>query len=141
VCEHCGEPLPAGLRSEARYCSKRCRQAASRARLSAEPNSTRKSSSLKRGKLQATSHKDDYRAQLLTTPPLAAKAIAAELGYHPVAVPQCARAHADRRRRRPQYPQKVPRFIPEPELEQLMPVIDAITCPFQRAALLVARWS
>lgn len=41
----------------------------------------------------------------------------------------------------PKYPQKVPRFIPEHELEQLMPVIDAIACPFQRAALLVARWS
>ena len=33
LCERCGEPLPAGLRAEARYCSKRCRQAASRARL------------------------------------------------------------------------------------------------------------
>ena len=33
----------------------------------------------------------------------------------------------------PKYPQKVPRFIPEHELEQLMPVIDAIACPFQRA--------
>jgi hypothetical protein len=43
VCEHCGEPLPAGLRPEARYCSKRCRQAASRARLANQPgpNSTR----------------------------------------------------------------------------------------------------
>ena len=37
VCEHCGEPLPAGLRFEARYCSKRCRQAASRARLKLQP--------------------------------------------------------------------------------------------------------
>jgi hypothetical protein len=33
-CERCGTPLAAGLRAEARYCSKRCRQAASRARLS-----------------------------------------------------------------------------------------------------------
>jgi endogenous inhibitor of DNA gyrase (YacG/DUF329 family) len=32
-CERCGDPLPAGLRAEARYCSKRCRQAASRASL------------------------------------------------------------------------------------------------------------
>ena len=32
-CERCGNPLPAGLRAEARYCSKRCRQAVSRARL------------------------------------------------------------------------------------------------------------
>lgn len=41
----------------------------------------------------------------------------------------------------PKYPQKVPRFIPEHELGKLMPAIDAIACPFQRAALLVARWS
>jgi endogenous inhibitor of DNA gyrase (YacG/DUF329 family) len=33
TCERCGTPLAAGLRAEARYCSKRCRQAASRARL------------------------------------------------------------------------------------------------------------
>jgi predicted nucleic acid-binding Zn ribbon protein len=38
-CERCGEPLPAGLRAEARYCSKRCRQAASRARLKDGPSS------------------------------------------------------------------------------------------------------
>ena len=36
-CERCGVPLPAGLRAEARYCSKRCRQAASRARLKDRP--------------------------------------------------------------------------------------------------------
>ncbi|MER7486163.1 hypothetical protein ABTY20_09735, partial [Streptomyces sp. NPDC126497] len=36
----------------------------------------------------------------------------------------------------PKYPQKVPRFIPEQELDRLMPAIDAIACPFQRAALL-----
>lgn len=41
----------------------------------------------------------------------------------------------------PKFPQKVPRFIPDHELDKLMPVIDAIACPFQRAALLVARWS
>ena len=35
----CGEPLPAGLRAEARYCSKRCRQAASRARVKDRPPS------------------------------------------------------------------------------------------------------
>ena len=34
ACARCGSPLAAGLRAEARYCSKRCRQAASRARLS-----------------------------------------------------------------------------------------------------------
>jgi len=38
-CERCGEPLPPGLRAEARYCSKRCRQAASRARLKDRPPS------------------------------------------------------------------------------------------------------
>ena len=41
----------------------------------------------------------------------------------------------------PKYPQKVPRFIPGHELDRLMPAIDALACPFQRAALLVARWS
>jgi predicted nucleic acid-binding Zn ribbon protein len=39
LCERCGEPLPAGLRAEARYCSKRCRQAAARARLNDRPPS------------------------------------------------------------------------------------------------------
>jgi predicted nucleic acid-binding Zn ribbon protein len=38
-CAQCGEPLPVGLRAEARYCSKRCRQAASRARLKDRPPS------------------------------------------------------------------------------------------------------
>src|SRR5450755_3865162 len=37
VCERCGAPLPPGLRAGARYCSKRCRQAASRARLRDRP--------------------------------------------------------------------------------------------------------
>lgn len=41
----------------------------------------------------------------------------------------------------PKSPIKVPRFIPDDELDRLMPVIDQIACPFQRAALLVARWS
>lgn len=38
-CERCGEPVPPGLRAEARYCSKRCRQAASRQRLKDRPPS------------------------------------------------------------------------------------------------------
>ncbi len=38
-CERCGQPLTADLRPEARYCSKRCRQASSRARLKAHPPS------------------------------------------------------------------------------------------------------
>ncbi len=29
-CAHCGGPMPEGLRAEARFCSKRCRQASSR---------------------------------------------------------------------------------------------------------------
>jgi hypothetical protein len=33
VCRHCGEPIAASARPEARYCGKRCRQAASRASL------------------------------------------------------------------------------------------------------------
>jgi predicted nucleic acid-binding Zn ribbon protein len=33
ACYQCGQPIPAGARPEACYCSKRCRQAASRARL------------------------------------------------------------------------------------------------------------
>lgn len=41
----------------------------------------------------------------------------------------------------PKFPLKVPRYIPVDELDQLMPTIDAIACPFQRAAALVARWS
>ncbi|WP_200262026.1 site-specific integrase [Streptomyces sp. HSG2] len=41
----------------------------------------------------------------------------------------------------PKYTEKVPRFIPEQDLDRLMPAINAISCPFQRAALLVARWS
>jgi hypothetical protein len=38
-------------------------------------------------------------------------------------------------------PQRVSRFIPDHELDLVMPVINEITCPFQRAALLVARRS
>jgi integrase len=41
----------------------------------------------------------------------------------------------------PKLPQRIPRFIPDHELDLVMPVINEITCPFQRAALLVARWS
>ncbi|MGX4694506.1 tyrosine-type recombinase/integrase [Streptomyces sp. JNUCC 63] len=41
----------------------------------------------------------------------------------------------------PKSPLKVPRFIPDDELDRLMPAIEQIGCPFQRAALLVARWS
>ncbi|MBF6613867.1 MAG: tyrosine-type recombinase/integrase [Chloroflexi bacterium] len=35
----------------------------------------------------------------------------------------------------------LPRYIPDDELERIMEVIRTIDCPFQRAALLIARWS
>jgi hypothetical protein len=37
--------------------------------------------------------------------------------------------------------QRVPRYIPEHQLEPLMAAIRTIECPLQRCALLVARWS
>jgi integrase len=41
----------------------------------------------------------------------------------------------------PKIPQRVPRFIPEHELARLMEAIRSLQCPYQRAALLIARWS
>jgi integrase len=41
----------------------------------------------------------------------------------------------------PKTPQRVPRYIPDAELARLMDAIRALQCPFQRTALLVARWS
>jgi site-specific recombinase XerD len=41
----------------------------------------------------------------------------------------------------PKRPRHVPRYIPEVELGRLMPAIRELACPFQRAALLIARWS
>jgi integrase len=41
----------------------------------------------------------------------------------------------------PKNTQRIPRFIPDHELDLVMPVINEITCPFQRTALLIARWS
>jgi integrase len=41
----------------------------------------------------------------------------------------------------PRLPQRVPRFIPNEELDSLMVAIRALPCQFQRAALLTARWS
>lgn len=38
-------------------------------------------------------------------------------------------------------PARVPRFIPADELHRLMLAITQLACPYQRAALLVARWS
>jgi integrase len=41
----------------------------------------------------------------------------------------------------PKIPARVPRFIPADELDRLMTAIARLACPYQRAALLVARWS
>jgi integrase len=41
----------------------------------------------------------------------------------------------------PRSPQRVPRFIPVDELARVMEAIARLDCPFQRAALLTARWS
>jgi integrase len=41
----------------------------------------------------------------------------------------------------PRPPQRVPRFIPADELARVMAAIAGLGCPFQRAALLTARWS
>lgn len=41
----------------------------------------------------------------------------------------------------PKVPQRVPRYIPEDELARLMAAVRQLTCPYQRAALLIARWS
>lgn len=41
----------------------------------------------------------------------------------------------------PRIPARVPRFIPRDELEKLMIAVRALSCPFQRAAILTARWS
>jgi len=41
----------------------------------------------------------------------------------------------------PKYPVRVPRYIPAAELERLLARIRELPCPFQRTALIVARWS
>lgn len=41
----------------------------------------------------------------------------------------------------PKTPLRVPRYIPADELNRLMQAIRTLECPFQRAALLIARWS
>jgi site-specific recombinase XerD len=40
----------------------------------------------------------------------------------------------------PKLPKSLPRYIPQEELDRLMPEIRALDCPYQRAALLIARW-
>jgi integrase len=41
----------------------------------------------------------------------------------------------------PKRPNRVPRFIPAEELDRLMTAIGTLECPYQRAALIIARWS
>lgn len=41
----------------------------------------------------------------------------------------------------PKRPLHVPRYIPEEDLAPLMEAIRHLSCPYQRAALLIARWS
>jgi len=41
----------------------------------------------------------------------------------------------------PKLPQRVPRYIPDGDLARLMSAVHALECPYQRAALLIARWS
>lgn len=41
----------------------------------------------------------------------------------------------------PKMPLRVPRYIPADELARLMAAIRVLPCPYQRAALLIARWS
>jgi integrase len=41
----------------------------------------------------------------------------------------------------PKIPERVPRYIPEDELTRLMEAVRALPCPYQRGALLIARWS
>jgi integrase len=41
----------------------------------------------------------------------------------------------------PKRPSRVPRFIPTEELERLMTAIRSLECPFQKTALIIARWS
>ncbi len=41
----------------------------------------------------------------------------------------------------PKVPDRVPRYIPEDQLARLMEAVRSLPCPYQRAALLIARWS
>jgi len=41
----------------------------------------------------------------------------------------------------PKIPHRVPRYIPDEERARLMVAVRALACPYQRAALLIARWS
>jgi integrase len=41
----------------------------------------------------------------------------------------------------PRMPMRIPRFIPADELDRLMTAVARLACPYQRTALLVARWT
>jgi len=41
----------------------------------------------------------------------------------------------------PKRPNRIPRFIPAEELDRLMAAVRTLECPYQRAALIIARWS
>lgn len=41
----------------------------------------------------------------------------------------------------PKLPQRIPRYIPSEELGRVMITIRTLKCPYQKAALLIARWS
>jgi integrase len=41
----------------------------------------------------------------------------------------------------PKRPNRIPRFIPTGELDRIMAAIKNLDCPYQRTALIVARWS
>ena len=41
----------------------------------------------------------------------------------------------------PKLPHRIPRYIPEDQLERLMAALPSLDCPYQQAALLIARWS
>lgn len=41
----------------------------------------------------------------------------------------------------PKIPERIPRYIPDEELARLMTAVRNLSCPYQRTALLIARWS
>lgn len=41
----------------------------------------------------------------------------------------------------PKRPKRIPRYIPAEQLNKLLPAVRRLVCPFQRAALIIARWS
>ena len=41
----------------------------------------------------------------------------------------------------PKLPARIPRYIPADQLARLMAAVAELSCPYQRAALLIARWS